>query len=294
MAATARSTLPTATAPADHRRPTAPVVRPRRAPRDGDPGITREERADTTEGLLALAERADDESTRQRLLDEVVLLNRGVADAVASRYRRRGVPMEDLQQAAYEGLVKAVSRWHSSYGRPLLTYAVPTIRGELQRHFRDHGWTVRPPRRVQELQWQVTACVSELTQDLGREPTSAEVQDELGITDEQYADAMTAFGCFQPTSLDQPVGAEAAATLGDLIPDQASEEAGVDELAAADARATLGPVVRSLPSRDRRIIYLRFFEEQTQEQIGEELGVTQMQVSRLLSRILRDLRVAIT
>jgi RNA polymerase sigma-B factor len=254
----------------------------------------RAERADATEGLLALAESTDDDQQRQQLLEEVVLLNRSVADAVASRYRRRGVPIEDLQQAAYEGLVKAVNRWDSSHGRPLLTYAVPTIRGELQRHFRDHGWTVRPPRRVQELQWQVSTCLSELTQDLGREPTGAEVQEKLGITGEEYADAMTASGCFQPASLDQPVSHEAAATLGELIPDQAGEETGVDELAAADARATLGPVVRSLPFRDRRILYLRFFEEQTQEQIGEELGVTQMQVSRLLARILRDLRGALT
>lgn len=290
MAATARSTLPAATAPAAH----AGVPRPRTGRPDGDPGMTRAERADTTDGLLALAERTDDDLVRQQLLDEVILLNRGVADAVASRYRRRGVPMEDLQQAAYEGLVKAVNRWDSSHGRPLLTYAVPTIRGELQRHFRDHGWTVRPPRRVQELQWQVSSCISELTQDLGREPNDSEVRDKLGITDQEYADAMAAFGCFQPTSLDQPVGPEAAATLGELIPDQAGEDAGVDELAAVDARATLGPAVRSLPFRDRRILYLRFFEEQTQEQIGEELGVTQMQVSRLLARILRDLRCAIT
>jgi RNA polymerase sigma-B factor len=286
MAATARSTLPAGAMP-----------RPRSARLDGDPGMTRAQRADTTDELLALAESTDDDRHRHRLLEEVVLINRGVADAVASRYRRRGVPMEDLQQAAYEGLVKAVHRWQSSHGRPLLTYAVPTIRGELQRHFRDHGWTVRPPRRVQELQWQVTTCVSELTQDLGREPSSVEVRERIGITDGEYADAMTAFGCYQPTSLDQPVGAagaEATSTLGELIPDQAAEQTGVDELAAADARATLGPVVRSLPDRDRQIIYLRFFEEQTQEQIGEELGVTQMQVSRLLARILRDLRCAIT
>jgi RNA polymerase sigma-B factor len=282
MAATARSTLPAG-------------ARPRRSARpDGDPGMTRAQRADTTEELLSRAESTDDDRSRDLLLEEVVLINRGVADAVASRYRRRGVPMEDLQQAAYEGLVKAVHRWRSSHGRPLLTYAVPTIRGELQRHFRDHGWTVRPPRRVQELQWQVTTCISELTQDLGREPSGAEVQERIGITDGEYADAMTAFGCYQPTSLDQPVGAEAASTLGELIPDQTGEETGIDELAAADARATLGPVVRSLPDRDRQIIYLRFFEEQTQEQIGEELGVTQMQVSRLLARILRDLRCAIT
>ncbi|GAA1968655.1 RNA polymerase sigma factor SigF [Nocardioides panacihumi] len=255
--------------------------------------MSREERAETTEGLLAMAEHADDEAHRQRLLEEVILLNRGVADAVASRYRRRGVPIEDLQQAAYEGLVKAVNRWDSSHGRSLLTYAVPTIRGELQRHFRDHGWTVRPPRRVQELQWQVATCIAELTQELGHEPSETEVQDRLGITNAEYADAMTAFGCYQPTSLDQPVGHEAAATLGELLPAPAGGEAGVDELAAADARATLGPAVRSLPFRDRRILYLRFFEEQTQEQIGEELGVTQMQVSRLLARILRDLRCAI-
>ena len=256
-------------------------------------GMSRAERADHTEVLLALAERTDDEDRRQELLEEVILLNRGVADAVASRYRRRGVPLEDLQQAAYEGLVKAVNRWDSSHGKPLLTYAVPTIRGELQRHFRDHGWTVRPPRRVQELQFQVSTCIAELTQDLGRDPSDTEVQERLGITHEEYADAMTAFGCYQPTSLDQPVGPEAAATLGEMLPDGGEEE-GVDELAAADARATLAPVVRTLPVRDRRILYLRFFEEQTQEQIGEELGVTQMQVSRLLARILRDLRGAIT
>jgi RNA polymerase sigma-B factor len=288
MAAAALSTLPTAPA-GQHR-----VPRPRRLAPDGDHGMTRVERADTTEELLALAERTDDDRIRQGLLEDVILLNRGVADAVASRYRGRGVAIEDLRQAAYEGLVKAVNRWDPSHGKPLLTYAVPTIRGELQRHFRDHGWAVRPPRRVQELQWQVSGCISELTQDLGREPTDTEVQDQLGISDEEYADAMTAFGCFQPTSLDQPVGPEAAATLGELIPDHAGEEAGVDELAAADARATLGPAVRSLPFRDRRILYLRFFEEQTQEQIGEEFGVTQMQVSRLLARILRDLRGAIT
>ena len=298
MAAAARSTLSTAPAPRhhEHRHHHTVVEAPRhrRGAPDGDLGTTRTERADTTEGLLALAERTQDDRLRHGLLDEVVLLNRGVADAVASRYRRRGVPLEDLRQAAYVGLVKAVNRWDSSHGKPLLTYAVPTIRGELQRHFRDHGWTVRPPRRVQELQWEVSACLSELTQDLGREPSDAEVQERLGVTDEEYADAVTAFGCFQPTSLDQPMGPEAASTLGDLIPDQAGDVAGVDELAAADARATLGPAVRTLPSRDRRILYLRFFEEQTQEQIGRELGVTQMQVSRLLARILRDLRGAIT
>jgi RNA polymerase sigma-B factor len=256
--------------------------------------LTRAERAAATEELLDRAHHATDPERRRALLDEVVLINRGVADAVASRYRRRGVPLEDLQQAAYEGLVKAVGRWDPDHGKDLLTYAVPTIRGELQRHFRDHGWTVRPPRRVQELQWQVNACISDLTQELGHEPSANEVQQRLDITDEEYVDAVTAFGCFQPASLDQPVGAESAATLGEMLPDAATHDEVPDELSAAEARVSLGPAVRSLPSRDRRIIYLRFFEEQTQEQIGAELGVTQMQVSRLLARILRDLRCAIT
>ena len=286
MAGTVRQARPTARA--SHHTARVP---------DGDRGMTRAQRAHTTERLLVRAHRVDDPRERQRLLDEVVLINRGVAEAVASRYRRRGIPMEDLQQAAYEGLVKAVQRFDPTRRKDLLTYAVPTIRGELQRHFRDHGWAVRPPRRVQELQWQVNACIGELTQELGREPTDAEVQERLRLPDEEYRDAITAFGCFQPTSLDQPVSHESAATLGELVPDQPDDVHGPDEPAdfeAADARATLGPAVRNLPPRDRRILYLRFFEDQTQEEIGQELGVTQMQVSRLLARIMRDLRAALT
>ena len=268
----------------------------RRPAHDGDRGLTRAQRAERTEELLLRAHDATDPQERQRLLDEVVLINRGVAEAVASRYRRRGIPMEDLQQAAYEGLVKAVNRFDPTRRKDLLTYAVPTMRGELQRHFRDHGWTVRPPRRVQELQWQVNACIADLTQELGHEPSDAEVQERLQLPDDEYRDAITAFGCFQPTSLDQPLGHDSAATLGDVIPDQPDDVHDPDlpgDFEAADARATLGPAVRKLPPRDRRILYLRFFEDQTQEEIGQELGVTQMQVSRLLARILRDLRTAI-
>lgn len=263
---------------------------------DGDRGMTRAQRAFTTEKLLLRAHRTDDPQERQRLIDEVILINRGVAEAVASRYRRRGIPMEDLQQAAYEGLVKAVNRFDPTRRKDLLTYAVPTIRGELQRHFRDHGWTVRPPRRVQELQWQVNNCIADLTQELGRDPTDAEIQERLGLPDDEYRDAITAFGCFQPTSLDQPLSHDSAATLGDVIPDQPDDVHDPDQrgdFEAADARATLGPAVRKLPPRDRRILYLRFFEDQTQEEIGQELGVTQMQVSRLLARIIRDLRATI-
>ncbi|WP_017935639.1 sigma-70 family RNA polymerase sigma factor [Nocardioides sp. Iso805N] len=257
---------------------------------DGDRGITRAERASSTDALLQGVQTAVTDDERQRLLDQIILINRGVAEAVASRYRRRGVPMEDLQQAAYEGLVKAVYRFDPTMGKDLLTYAVPTIRGELQRHFRDHSWTVRPPRRVQELQWRVNRCIEDLTQELGHEPSDGQIRDTMHISPAEYDEAIVAFGCFTPTSLDQPVSHDGAATVGDLLPDEAAD---VRDLDAAEARTALAPVIKELPERDKRIIYLRFFEDQTQEEIGAELGVTQMQVSRLLSRILRDLRSAL-
>lgn len=251
--------------------------------RDGDRGLTRQQRSERTSELLAQACRAD-EDTRRVLLEEVVLINRGVAEAVASRYRSRGIAQDDLVQVAYEGLTKAVMRFDPELRNDLLTYAVPTIRGELQRYFRDHGWTVRPPRRVQELQWRVNHAIEDLSQELGREPTDEEVMARLDIGFGEYREAIEAFGCFQPTSLDLPVGQESPTTLGALIPDDDHDRD------AADARVALAPVVRRLSERDRRILYLRFFEDRTQEEIGEDLGVTQMQVSRLLSRILKNLR----
>lgn len=263
---------------------TSPATRRVRAsPRDGDRGLTRQERSDRTSELLARASAADD-AERRRLLEEVVLINRGVAEAVASRYRGRGIAQDDLVQVAYEGLTKAVMRFDAGLRNDLLTYAVPTIRGELQRYFRDQGWTVRPPRRVQELQWRVNHAISDLGQELGREPTDDEVMADLDIDANAYREAVEAFGCFQPTSLDLPIGQESPTTLGALIPDEDRERD------ASDARVALAPVVRRLSERDRRILYLRFFEDRTQEEIGADLGVTQMQVSRLLSRILKNLR----
>lgn len=255
----------------------------RTAPRDGDRGLSRQQRSARTAELLDLARDSAGED-RRLLLEEVVLINRGVAEAVASRYRSRGIAQDDLVQVAYEGLTKAVMRFDPALRNDLLTYAVPTIRGELQRYFRDHGWTVRPPRRVQELQWRVNHTLEDLGQELGREPTDDEVMARLDIGPEEYREAIEAFGCFQPTSLDLPVGQESPTTLGALIPDDDHDRD------AADARVALAPVVRRLSERDRRILYLRFFEDRTQEEIGEDLGVTQMQVSRLLSRILKNLR----
>lgn len=247
-----------------------------------DCGLTRAERSEQTAALLEAAHEAEPREASE-LLTRVVLINRGVADSVAQRYRGRGIPIEDLQQVAYEGLTKAVRRFDPTLRKDLLTFAVPTIRGELQRYFRDLGWTVRPPRRIQELQGRATQSVGRLSQELGREPSATEVADDLGITPDEYRRSEAAVGCFTPTSLDQPAG-PATGTIGDLVADE-------DEtLGASDARVMLAPVVRNLSERDRRILYLRFFEDRTQSEIGEDLGVTQMQVSRLLSRILGGLR----
>ena len=276
-------TTSTASQAADPSADAAPRT-PARAPRDGDRGLTRQERSERTAELLEAAAQAKDDDERRRILEQVVLINRGVAEAVASRYRSRGVVQDDLVQVAYEGLTKAVMRFDPELRNDLLTYAVPTIRGELQRYFRDQGWTVRPPRRVQELQWRVNHALEDLNQQLGREPSDQEVMDHLDIDYDEFREAIEAFGCFQPTSLDMPVGSDSPTTLGELIADDDREAA------ASEARVRLAPVVRHLSERDRRILYLRFFEDRTQEEIGADLGVTQMQVSRLLSRILKNLR----
>lgn len=247
-----------------------------------DDPLSRCERAARTSELLRTAHRCDDPAEAADLREQVVLLNRGVAEAVAARYRNRGVPQDDLTQVAYEALTKAVLRFDPTLRKDLLTYAVPTIRGELQRYFRDLGWTVRPPRRIQEQQWQINQVVETLGHELGSEPTATDVASALGISVEEYRETVSAFGCFQPASLDQP--ASGGTAVGDLLAAEDVHEA------ATDARVTLAPVVRRLPERDRRVLYLRFFEDRTQEEIGDDLGVTQMQVSRLLTRILGTLR----
>jgi RNA polymerase sigma-B factor len=241
-----------------------------------------EERDRRTRELLALAADTTEPTERARLLDEVVVVNRPAARAVARRYTGRGVPVEDLEQAACEGLVKAVRRYDPAIG-DLMSYAVPLMRGEVRRWFRDHGWTVRPPRPVQELQWQLTRHLADLEQELGREPTPAELRARLGCTPDELDAALAAYGAFRPLSLDQPL-ASGTVTTGDLLP------LDDDPTADVDARVSLAPVVRRLGERERRILYLRFVEDQNQREIGEELGVSQVQVSRLLTRILAEMR----
>ena len=256
----------------------------RTSPLPAQPSVGRGERMGLTHRLLERAARTEDETERGRLLDEVVVLNMCVASSIALRYRSRGIAVEDLEQVAHLALVRASRGYDASTGHDFLSYAVPTIRGEVKRHFRDHGWTVRPPRRVQELQARISSAESELSFALGRSPRPSELAEHLDESLDAVTEALASDGCFTPASLDRPVGPEGDTTLGELLGDSDSGQG------AAEARVVLAPLVRKLSARDRRILELRFFSGWTQQEIAEDIGVTQMQVSRLLSRILGDLR----
>jgi RNA polymerase sigma-B factor len=246
--------------------------------------LSYDERSEQSLDLLLQAHEADDPEIRDRLLDKVVVINLRVASAIAARYQGRGVALDDLEQVAFEGLVKAVRRFDPTLRKDLLSYAVPTIRGEVRRYFRDSSWTIRPPRRLMDLQWRINRTIDDMSQEMGREPTDAEVSERLGLSAEEFEEAVLAFGCFSPPSLEQPVGDTPDLTLGDAIADpERCEE-------AAEARSMLSPLLHRLPERDRRILGLRFVEDRTQREIGEMYGVTQVQVSRWLARICDNLR----
>ena len=246
--------------------------------------VTPQNRTAVSSRLLERAAAETDPVERKRLQDEVVVLHMGLARAIAARYRGRGIADDDLTQAAAMALLKAARNFDPTRGVEFLSYAVVTMKGEVKRQFRDYGWMVRPPRPIQKLQADVSRADSELTHQLGRSPKVTEVAAYLGVAEDDVLEALSADGCFTPTSLDTPVGSEGSGVLGELIP---GEDSAMSE---AEARVMLTPAVRALPEREREVLYLRFFKQQTQAQIAEEIGVTQMQVSRILSRVLVKLR----
>lgn len=262
---------------------TSPSSRPR-APQ----ALTHAERSELTDRLAWNAHHATTADERQYVEREIVRLNIRVARAIASRYRGRGIALDDLEQVACEGLVKAVQRFDPALHHDLLSYAVPTIRGELLRHFRDLHWAVRPPRRLQELERRVAAAVVELGSELARQPSSEEICTHLALDRSDRGEVVAALRGFRPLSLDRPVGDDGAATVGDVVADP------VDRLSIAEDRALLAPALRRLSARDRRVLHLRFVEDRSQREIGDEMGVSQMQVSRWLARILAELRGRLT
>jgi RNA polymerase sigma-B factor len=241
-------------------------------------------RARRTDDLVAELAGCPSDERREALLEELIAVNMSVADSIVSRYRCRGIANEDLQQVAYLALTKAARRFDPQAGHDFLSFCVPTVRGEVRRHFRDHGWMVRPPRRIQELQQRISRGQEDLTVRRGRPPSADELAHELDESVDDVREAMDRQGCFTPASLDRPVGEDDGTPLGELLGEQDEGQR------AAEARVVLAPVVRRLGERDRRILSLRYFEGLTQREIAEDIGVTQMQVSRLLTRILRTLR----
>ncbi len=238
-----------------------------------------------TRALLAQRAGSTNEEERQSLLEQAIELNLGIAHSIASRFRGRGVESDDLDQVAYLGLLKAARSYRPDTDTPFLAYAVPTIRGEVKRYFRDCSWTVRIPRRLQELQGSIAAARPQLVQDLQRDPTLEEIADAIGVQVSEVEAAIAADGCFSVLSLDRPMDGESTASLADTIAD---EEDGAFE--RTEAVAVLEPVLNDLAPRERRILELRFIEGHTQADIGAEIGVSQMQVSRLLRGILDRLR----
>ncbi len=201
---------------------------------------------------------------------------------------RSGEPLEDLVQVACVGLVKAIDRFDPARGTAFSTFAVPTIAGELKRHFRDHAWAAHVPRGMQEQALDVDRAIEALQVRLGRSPSVAEVARHWGKSEEQVVEAMEARAAGQPVSLDEHIGGS------DGVDTRA------DKLGASDARfdlvesaAAVTPAWKALSPRDRLLLRLRFYEGLTQSEIAEQIGVSQMQVSRLLRRTLDQMRVAV-
>jgi RNA polymerase sigma-B factor len=219
------------------------------------------------------------------LRDQLIEAHIGLAEYLARRFANRGEPLDDLVQVASLGLVKAVERFDPARGLEFTTFATPTIVGELKRHFRDKGWAVRVPRRVQELHLRITRVIDDLSNELGRSPNVDEIAMRAGTTEDEVIEAIDAGSAYRSTSLD------AGRSDDDESPGLLGQLGDVDpELARSELRTTLGPLIAALPEREQVMLYLRFYEGLTQSEIAKRLGISQMHVSRLLARSLQQLR----
>lgn len=227
------------------------------------------------------------EDRRRRVLrDELAVAYLPVVQHIARRYRNRGEPSDDLEQVGTVGLLGALERFDPSHGADFLSFAVPTITGEIRRHFRDRTWAMRVPRRLKDLQRPMSEAVGILTASLGRAPRPSELAAYLDVGVEEIVDALGAQQAYVADSLDVLVHS-GSTTLMDLLGEADTA------LATAQYRDELRRALAELPERERAIVVLRFFGDLTQSQIAEEVGLSQMHVSRLLSQTLTRLRARI-
>ncbi|WP_267470518.1 RNA polymerase sigma factor SigF [Nocardia abscessus] len=208
-----------------------------------------------------------------------------LADHIARKFSGRGEPFDDLTQVARVGLVHAVDRFDVERGSNFLSFAVPTIMGEVRRYFRDNTWAMRVPRRVKETHLRIGAAIDSLSQTLGRSPTAKEIAAELDVDPDEVTQAVIAGNAYQPSSIDAAtLGRDTDASLLDTLGEEESQFDRVEEYVA------IRPLLAGLPERERRILTMRFFESMTQTQIAQQMGISQMHVSRILAKTLARLR----
>jgi RNA polymerase sigma-B factor len=218
------------------------------------------------------------------LRNRLVRMHLPLVEHLARRFRNRGEPLDDLTQVATIGLIKSVDRFDPDRGVEFSTYATPTVVGEIKRHFRDKGWAVRVPRRLQELRLSLTTATAELSQQHGRSPTVHELAEKLAISEEEVLEGLESANAYSTLSLDVPDTDDESPAVADTL--GAEDEA----LEGVEYRESLKPLLEDLPPREKRILLLRFFGNMTQSQIAQEVGISQMHVSRLLARTLAQLR----
>lgn len=251
--------------------------------RGPDPG--RDEYDDIPAALRDLRTLGESDPERARLRARLIERCLPLAEHIARRFHGRGEPFDDLLQVARLGLVGAIDRFDADKGDSFVAFAVPTIMGEVRRHFRDTGWALHVPRRAKELHLDIARSTERLSQRLGRAPSAQEIAADLGVSAKDVADGLMARGAYQPESMDAPPSSETEGlNLGDVLGEDDPE------LESTEAYIAVKPHLDALPDRERRILVLRFFGGLTQSQIAERVGLSQMHVSRILARTLADLR----
>ncbi|MGD0706231.1 MAG: RNA polymerase sigma factor SigF [Trebonia sp.] len=261
---------------------------------DVPPAPTRSEhsspdRTQARELFERLSKLPADDPERAKIRSTLVELHLPLVEYLARRFRNRGEWLDDLTQVATIGLIKSIDRFDLERGVEFSTYATPTIVGEIKRHFRDKGWAVRVPRRLQELKLSLTKAIGELAQREGRAPTVSELASHLQMSEEEVLEGLESANAYSTVSLDAPdSGDEDAPAVADSL--------GMidDALEGVEYRESLKPLLERLPPREKKILLLRFFGNMTQSQIAAELGISQMHVSRLLARTLAQLREGLT
>jgi RNA polymerase sigma-B factor len=263
-----------------------PTVEETELPADADRATrTSHDRARARALFAELADLDESDPQRQRIRDQLVEMHLPLVEYLARRFRNRGEPLDDLVQVATIGLIKSVDRFDLERGVEFSTYATPTIVGEIKRHFRDKGWAIRVPRRLQELKLSLAKATSELSQKNGRAPTVAELAQHLEMSEEDVLEGLESANAYSAVSLDAP-------DAGDDDSPAVADSLGVtdESLEGVEYRESLKPLLEKLPPREKKILLLRFFGNMTQSQIAAELGISQMHVSRLLARTLAQLR----